>query len=221
MTMAMPDGGRPISALRRFAQRAAEAAELCELCGEPIPRGHRHLLAVTTREMQCVCYPCSVLFDQEVASNGKYRLVPERRLYLADFQITDAQWQALRIPVGMAFFFYSTPADQFVAYYPSPMGPTEAHLPLDTWDALLANNPTLRSMRRDVEALLVDRARGAQHHFLVPIDECYRLIGLMRSHWRGLSGGREVWTEMERFFDALRERSKSITLATEVTGERP
>jgi hypothetical protein len=65
-------------------------------------------------------------------------------------------------------------------------------------------------MERDVEALLVNRVRGARQHFLVPMDECYSLVGLIRMRWRGLSGGREVWEEIERFFEGLRERSKSI-----------
>jgi hypothetical protein len=65
-------------------------------------------------------------------------------------------------------------------------------------------------MERDVEALLVNRVRGAREHFLVPIDECYRLIGLIRTHWRGLSGGREVWEELARFFEQLRERSRTV-----------
>jgi hypothetical protein len=29
-------------------------------------------------------------------------------------------------------------------------------------------------------------------------------------HWRGLSGGREVWDKIDRFFEELRERSKII-----------
>jgi hypothetical protein len=65
-------------------------------------------------------------------------------------------------------------------------------------------------MERDVEALLVNRVRGAREHFLVPIDECYSLVGLIRMHWRGLSGGREVWEKIDRFFQDLRECSKTI-----------
>jgi hypothetical protein len=52
-----------------------------------------------------------------------------------------------------------------------------------------------------VEALLVNRARGTRQHFLVPIDDCYRLAGLIRTRWRGLSGGEEVWKEIDRFFE--------------------
>lgn len=207
------------SSLRRFAEEAAgeaerEAAEAaqerCDLCAEPIPLGHRHLLDVSTREMMCACRPCSILFDRQAASEGKYRLVPDRRLFLEDFAMDDARWESLRVPVEMAFFFYSTPAKRVVAYYPSPMGPTESLLSLDAWEELEVNNPVLKGMERDVEALLVNRVRGAGEHFLVPIDECYALVGLIRTRWRGLSGGREVWEEIGSFFARLRERSKTV-----------
>ena len=207
------------SSLRRFAEEgsekaareAAEAAqEHCELCGEPIPPVHRHLLEVSTREMLCVCRPCSILFDREAASEGRYRLIPDRHLFLEDFEMSDAQWESLRVPVDMAFFFYSTPAERVVAYYPSPMGPTESLLKLSAWEELARCNPVLEEMQRDVEALLINRVRGAREHFLVPMDECYSLVGLIRMNWRGLSGGREVWEEITRFFEQLRERSKTV-----------
>src|SRR5919112_3558219 len=133
------------SSLRRFAQEEAEKAtkaaaeaaqEHCDLCSEPIPPEHRHLLEVSTREMMCACRPCSILFDSAAASEGKYRIVPERLLNLEDFQMSDAQWESLRVPVDMAFFFYNTPVGKVVAYYPSPMGPTESLLELRTWEEL-------------------------------------------------------------------------------------
>jgi len=207
------------SSLRRFAQEesektakaAAEAAqEHCDLCSEPIPPEHRHLLEVSTREIMCACRPCSILFDSQAASEGRYRLIPDRHLLLEDFEMSDAQWESLRIPVDMAFFFYSTPAERVVAFYPSPMGPTESLLKLSAWEDLEENNPVLGGMERDVEALLVNRVRGAREHFLVPIDECYSLVGLIRMRWRGLSGGREVWEEIARFFEGLREHSKTV-----------
>src|SRR5215204_3528463 len=156
------------------------------------------------------CWPCSILFDSEAASEGRYRLVPDRRLFLEDFEIGDVQWESLRIPVDMAFFFYSTPAERVVAFYPSPMGPTESLLKLGAWEELERHNRVLEGMERDVEALLVNRVRGARKHFLVPIDECYSLVGLIRMHWRGLSGGRGVWNEIDKFFEDLRRRSKTI-----------
>ena len=207
------------SSLRRFAQEESEKAakeaakaaqEHCDLCSEPIPPGHRHLLEVSTREIICVCRPCSILFDSAAASEGKYQLIPDRRLFLEDFEMSDAQWDSLRIPVDMAFFFYSTPAGRVVAFYPSPMGPTESLLKLSAWEELERCNPVLEGMDRDVEALLVNRVRGARDYFLVPMDECYSLVGLIRTRWRGLSGGREVWEEIERFFEELQERSKTV-----------
>jgi len=207
------------SSLRRFAQEesgraakeAAEAAqEHCDLCSEPIPSEHRHLLEVSTRQIMCACRPCSILFDSEAASEGRYRLIPDRHLFLEDFEMSDVQWESLRVPVDMAFFFHSTPAEKVVAYYPSPMGPTESLLKLSAWEELETHNPVLKGMKRDVEALLVNRVRGTREHFLVPIDECYRLVGLIRMHWRGLSGGQEVWEEIEQFFEELRKRSKTV-----------
>ena len=97
-----------------------------------------------------------------------------------------------------------------MAFYPSPMGPTESLLKLSAWEELEESNPVLKEMERDVEAVLVNRVRGAREHFLVPMDECYSLVGLIRTRWRGLSGGREVWEEIARFFEELRERSKTV-----------
>jgi len=44
----------------------------------------------------------------------------------------------------------------------------------------------------------------------VPIDECYGLVGLIRTQWRGLTGGKEVWAEIARFLEALDRRSRSV-----------
>src|SRR5919206_3200443 len=214
------------SSLRQFAEegsaKTTESAqeEHCDLCGEPISSEHRHLLEVSTREIMCVCRPCSILFDSEAASEGRYRLIPDRHLFLEDFEMSDVQWESLRIPVDMAFFFHSTPAEKVVAFYPSPMGPTESLLKLSAWEELERCNPVLKGMEQDVEALLVNRARGAREHFLVPMDECYSLVGLIRTRWRGLSGGQEVWEEIERFFGALAARSRPFTNREEATWHR-
>jgi hypothetical protein len=109
--------------------------------------------------------------------------------------------------VELAFMFRRTPAGRVVAFYPSPAGATESLLELATWEEIAAANPVLQTMEPDVEALLVNHARGAREHWLVPVDECYRLVGLLRTHWRGLSGGQEVWSEIGKFFDALRQRA--------------
>src|SRR5207237_5374445 len=95
-------------------------------------------------------------------------------------------------PIGLAFFFSRTPAGKVVALYPSPAGATESLLPLEAWEELSAENPVLRELEPDVEALLVNRVGQAREHYRVPIDECFRLVGLIRTTCRGLSGRPEV-----------------------------
>jgi hypothetical protein len=151
-----------------------------------------------------------VLFDRRAAGGDHYRLVPERRLRIVDFELDEVLWEDLHIPVEMAFFFRSTQAERVVAFYPSPMGATESLLELHAWNRLAAANPVLDQMEEDVEALLVNRLAGAGGHWLVPIDECYSLVGLIRTRWKGLSGGKDVWLEITRFFEQLDGHSRLI-----------
>jgi len=200
------------SRLRQVARRASEerAAELehCDLCGEAIPPEHRHLLDLRNRELMCACRACKILFDRGAAGGGHYRLVPDRRLRLTGFELDDVAWEELRIPVEMAFFFHRSDAGRVVAYYPSPAGPTESLLDLDAWEEIERANPVLGELEPDVEALLVNRSRGARDYFLVPIEDCYALVGLIRMRWRGLTGGSEVWEEIKGFFEGLAARSQ-------------
>ncbi|HLK58025.1 MAG TPA: DUF5947 family protein [Chthonomonadaceae bacterium] len=203
-----PKTQNPFGALRRFARQAASRPEeRCDLCGDPIGPEHRHLLNLASREVLCSCRACMLLFDHPAAGAGARRLIPTRVLSLPDFALTNAQWESLEIPVNMAFFFYSTPVERVVAVYPSPMGPTESLLPLTAWSDLAQHNPILEEMEPDVEALLVRRERENREYYLVPMDTCYRLVGLIRLHWRGFSGGSDVRKEIERFFVDLKERA--------------
>jgi hypothetical protein len=178
------------------------------LCDERISSEHRHLLEITTREVRCVCYACSVLFDREAASRGKLKLIPDRRLYLADFRMSDAEWERLRVPVAMAFVFHSTPLGQAVAYYPAPMGATQALLEADVWHDVLSHNSQLSGMLPDVEALLINRIHANRDYYLVPIDDCFRLVATIRTTWHGLTGGQAAWRAIDDFFAALRARAK-------------
>jgi hypothetical protein len=201
------------SKLRQVARRAEQEAQIehCELCADPIPADHRHLLDLRNRELMCACRACRILFEGGAAGGGHYKLVPERRLLLSGFEMDDAEWAELRIPVDMAFFFRIAAEDRVVAYYPSPAGPTESLLELGAWAELERANPVLEGMEADVEALLVNRSRGASQYFVVPIEDCYALVGLIRTRWRGLSGGREVWEGIDGFFEGLAGRSREVT----------
>jgi hypothetical protein len=196
-----------LASLRKFARPPGPAGERCELCSAPLATEHPHLVEPASRRMLCACEACAILFSSRGMT--KYRRVPRRILALPDFRLSDELWSSLLIPINLAFFFHSSPAGKVVAVYPSPGGPTEALLDLRSWEEIAKDNPILAEMEEDTEALLVNRLGGARACYLVPIDECYKLVGLLRAHWRGLSGGDEVREEMERFFGALSARAVS------------
>ncbi len=103
--------------------------------------------------------------------------------------MSDAQWDDLLIPISLAFFTCSSAAGRVMALYPGPAGASESSLRLDAWEEIAAANPELLDMQPDVEALLVNRVGATREYFIVPIDECYRLVGIIRMRWSGLSGG--------------------------------
>jgi len=200
--------------LHRLAQRRSEAPEeaeeRCELCGTPLAPAHRHLLDLQSRPLLCACRACSTLFDRRAAGAGHYRLVAGRRLRLDEFALRDEVWDELRIPVDMAFFFRNSATERVVAFYPGPMGATESHLSLTAWSEIEAANPVLATMEPDVEALLVNRVKDARRQWLVPIEDCYRLVAVIRTRWRGFSGGKDVWREIDGFFEALDGGSRTV-----------
>ena len=207
----------PFDVLRQFARKRQmrPPAEQCELCSAEIAAKHRHLLDLSKRTLICVCHPCSILFGDTGAGGGKYRLVPSRNLFLPDFQMTDEQWDSLMIPVNMVYIFHSTIANRVMAFYPSPAGAMESTLTLEGWGALVSSNPILNELEPDVEALLINRVRNMggesyREHYIVPIDACYELIGLIRLKWKGLSGGEEVWKAIAEFFAGLRKRATPV-----------
>lgn len=189
-------------AARRDGTGARQVLERCELCNLILPPIHRHLLDVASRQVACSCDPCALLFQNAVGA--KFKLIPRDARSLPDFHMTDGEWESLALPIDLAFFFYSTPDKKMTAIYPSPAGPTESLLPLTAWETLVMQNPALREMQADVETLLINRAANAREYFIAPIDKCYELVGTIRMHWRGLSGGDEVWREIENFFVRLR-----------------
>jgi hypothetical protein len=192
------------AALRGFV-RKRPAAERCELCATPLGPEHEHLVELAAGRLACACTPCAILFSGQ--PSARYRRVPRRVEFLSDFRLGEEQWEELHLPINLAFFFNNTRAGRVVAIYPSPAGGTESLLSLDAWRRLEEDNPVLRELEPDVEALLVNRVRGAHKHYRVPLDVCYRLVGLIRANWRGLSGGAQVWEEIGSFFADLQARS--------------
>ncbi len=93
-----------------------------------------------------------------------------------------------------------------MAVYPSPAGGTESLPMAEAWSELVEANPVLGELAPDVEALLVHRIDVRREYYRVPIDACYKLVGLVRSRWRGFTGGVDLWNEINEFFAELEAR---------------
>jgi len=186
--------------IRRAGERRRLAAEHCELCSAPVPEEHRHLLDVDGGEVLCACQACTILFDREAASNGHYRLLPDRRQALSGLNPG-----RLGVPVGLAFFVVQ-PDGTVRAHYPSPAGATQWEVDAQAWRHAARECPPLASLAPQVEALLVDTTGDHREAWLVPVDDCYRLVAIVRREWKGLTGGDRVRPEIDRFFDDVRRR---------------
>jgi Family of unknown function (DUF5947) len=200
-----------VANLRRLANGEPGAAdagagtleESCDICGAGIQEKHNHLLELNERRILCVCASCWA----QRSADPQYRPTGSRLLWLDDFELSDEVWGRLAIPIGLAFFMWSSGTEAMVAMYPSPAGATESELELTAWEELKRANPVLDSLEPDAEALVVNRISEPPQFAIVPIDECYALVGSIKSSWEGISGGAAIEREVPAFFDDIRERA--------------
>ncbi|HEY3628397.1 MAG TPA: DUF5947 family protein [Terracidiphilus sp.] len=208
-----------LSALKQFAQPVAPA-ERCELCGRALGDEHPHLLETPSRRIHCSCDACAILFSgqegiQASPRSGsavgakRYLRIPRQVRPLEDFSLSDFEWEELAIPIRLAFFF-RTEDGGLAAMYPSPGGAIESQLSFGSLHARFDEHRELRRLRPLVEALLVSRVGDRHAYLIAPIDECFRLVGLIRTRWRGLSGGTEVWGAIAAFLDDAQRWKRSV-----------
>jgi hypothetical protein len=186
------------------------AVGVCELCAAPLAATHRHLLELDDERLRCVCTPCALLFDRREAALGRYRLVPDRVRRVKDFELDEQSWSDLAIPVGLAYLVWSGRHDRVRAFYPGALGAVESRLGLDAWTRITSENPILRALEPDVEALLIRRLPSVEDYWLVSVETCFELVAILRTRWRGLTGGERVWSEIDQFFDRLAGRSREV-----------
>jgi hypothetical protein len=182
------------------AEPPAAATATCELCPLGIGEDHRHLLHLVERRIVCVCETCW----STRSGDPEFRPPGSRTVVLDDFALPDELWAALQIPIGLAFLLRSSVTGTVVAMYPSPAGATESELELGAWGALVAANPVLDRLEPDAEALVVDRTGREHRYAIVPVDQCYRMVGLVKARWEGITGGRAVGEAIDEFFAGLR-----------------
>ena len=183
--------------------RAGAVAELCDLCRTRLPDDHRHLLQLEERRIVCACEACWALHS----GDAEYRPAGLRTLWLEGFDCDEETWGRFQIPIGLAFFMRSTVSGGVVAFYPSPAGATESELDLESWGELVKRNPALEDLDPDAEALIVNRLAEPPEYVIAPIDECYRLVGLIKTRWEGISGGSALAEAIPGFFAELRRRT--------------
>ncbi|WP_433533110.1 DUF5947 family protein [Micromonospora sp. CA-263727] len=188
-------------AIRRAGQRTA-TAERCGMCAGPVRPEHRHVWDRQDGELLCTCTPCSLLFEREAAGAGRYQLVPARGR-----RLTGLPAEELNVPVGLVFFVKQEDG-RMLGHYPSPLGTTESEIDAAAWRAVAARSSELAELEPRVEAFLVwtGMPRGGGQQWVVPVDDCFRLVTLVRRHWTGMSGGSAVWREIAGFFDDLGRR---------------
>ena len=200
------DSPEVLSALRSFA-RSRPPVERCELCGSELGGDHPHLLNRASRQVACSCDACAILFCGQ--EGAKFLRVPRRILKLEGFQFTDMEWDAMTLPINLAFFLRGQNGETTVLY-PSPAGIMESMIELPGWLASFGRDKALASLEPEVEALLVNRIGEHHSYFLIPLDAGYRLVGLIRTKWRGLSGGPEVWGAIAEFFASLERQATPV-----------
>jgi len=200
----------PYDVLSRISspRRQEQAGERCEMCAESIADEHQHVVNVAGRQLMCVCRGCYLLFTDPHAEL-RYRAVPDRYLAFPDFARDRRAWEAMQIPVGVAFFFTNSALGRTVAFYPGPAGACESELDLDMWNAVRAADRRVDLLADDVEALLVRVPEtGVPQTFLVPIDACYEFVGRLRMLWRGFGGGQEARDFIDGFFARIAARAR-------------
>ncbi len=203
------------ASLQRLLRKPPPAApgERCDYCAVPLAEEHGHLIDMQGRRIMCSCRPCYLVFEPQGAAQGRYKAVPTRYAELAEFALDDAAWERLQIPIGLAFFFFNSAENRTIALYPGPAGATESQLDLAAWSGIAAENPLLATLEADVEAVLLLRRNGTTRAFVVPIDAAYRLVGIIRTSWKGFDGGEDAWGKIDAYFAELQERSGGWTPA--------
>lgn len=176
--------------LRAHPPAAQAAASRCEFCAQPLPERHEHVLELATGALNCACIACALLFDRE---GQPLRRLPRDTRYLDGFDLDPLEWVSLMIPVKLAFI---TGHD---TRYPSPGGIVTAPLEAELWASICARHPELQTLQPGLEALLINYMERPHQLFITPIDQCYRLAGLVRTAWAGFSGGPEVRRRVHDF----------------------
>ncbi|EOD63724.1 hypothetical protein H480_35583 [Amycolatopsis vancoresmycina DSM 44592] len=182
--------------------------EECEFCGTPVAARHGHVVDTGRRGLLCSCRACFLLCTSCSAGEARYRAVPERYLWDPRSPIARLDWHGLGIPARFAFFVHC--GTRVTAFRPGPAGAAEAALPPGLWTELAAAHPLLATAEPDVEAIVFRGGERGTDCFLVPVDVCYRLAGVVRRYWTGGEGGPEMHEHVGELFAEIGQRARPL-----------
>jgi hypothetical protein len=194
-----------LQALRRFARTPAPVAERCELCAQPLAERHPHLYDSRRRQLSCACEGCALGTGP---NSSPWKRVPTRVFALRGLSIPGPLWRALGIPVELAFLRRMGSEAEVLASYPSAAGTVETKVEFDLWQQVQTLHPALGELAPAVEALLANRLNGTESYYLAPLDECYRLVGLLRSQPFGRSAEPMLRPALAGYFLELTARAE-------------
>ena len=126
-----------------------------------------------------------------------------------NFEMTDGQWESLMIPINWPSSFAPASRTERSRSIPARRArlnrccrSTHGQRSSRAIRVCIHSSPTSRLC----SSIAYGHAHGLTRaeYYIAPIDECYKLVGLIRTNWKGLSGGTEVWDEVGRFFAELR-----------------
>lgn len=193
-----------VRALRRVARSVVETEPRCELCSAGLAEEHGHIADVQQRRLLCACRACTLLFAPGGAGGARYRVVTGEIRRLVGDELSAEAWAELGVPVEVVFFLGRSDGS-VTACYPGPAGVVESDVDSRVWQGLVETAPGFGAAVPDVEAVMVRRGPdgASQDCWVLPVDRCYELVGLVREWWSGPGGGTEVWPRLDSWFEDL------------------
>jgi hypothetical protein len=200
--MAHPVSSLLLSKLKSIKQASVHREEeKCDFCGKSVSK-HRNMIKVSEMRFMRACEMCS--FIQSV--RGDYKLIPTQIKFLKDFYISEELRMEFIIPVNIAFFVFNSSRNSIVASYPAPSGAIELNLKMETWKKLETINSTIKDLKSDIEALLVNRLEMPVQYYIAPINLCYKLVEIIKTTQKGVFGGKQTEYAIQNFFRELKNK---------------
>ena len=196
--------GNWVSRLRHFVSPPS-ALEYCQFCQVPIAARHPHLIELSSRGVVCACPDCADSPDRP----PRLALSPDPAEFAAAARLCHQRRAVGRVSdpdrPGVC-----VSRQRGAAPGGALSGCCRRH-PIRARPRSLVGTgggqPGANELAPDVEALLVNRTKESREYYRAPIDRCFALAGLIRTHWRGLSGGSAVWDKIEQYFARLRSEA--------------